>query len=280
MKHPSLVYLILCLWCWAPIAQLRAIPLSVFLGGSPPSAPSFTAYTAVFDGANDAVRYSGIANNVADGKTFTISFWINFDGSDGVTKHIWEISSTTAIKLYVWKDTDNKINVRGNSFGGTNRLQMGTTSTFTAASAGWDGDGWSHIFICADTTDAAKCKIYVNGSQEAVISVRDSSTNIDLAPDSDPRYAVGSSAGNTAGLRLNAALAELLFYDTYHDIPASFYNGTNPADIGATGSTPTGSAPDFYYSRNGQGEDWKTDSSGNGHTLSTVTGGLTATTAP
>ncbi len=40
MKHPSLVYLVLCLWCWAPLAQLKAIPLSVFLGGSPPSAPA------------------------------------------------------------------------------------------------------------------------------------------------------------------------------------------------------------------------------------------------
>lgn len=41
MKHPSLVYLVLCLWCWAPLAQLRAIPLAQFLSGSPPSATSY-----------------------------------------------------------------------------------------------------------------------------------------------------------------------------------------------------------------------------------------------
>ncbi len=42
MKHPSLVYLVICLWCWAPLAELRAIPLSVFLGGSPPaSGPTY-----------------------------------------------------------------------------------------------------------------------------------------------------------------------------------------------------------------------------------------------
>lgn len=279
MKHPSLVYLVLCLWCWAPLAQLKAIPLSVFLGGSPPSAPSFTAYTAVFDGS-DAVRYAGIANNVVDGKTFTISIWVNFEGSDGVAKHIWEIASTASPRLSLVKGTDNYIYINGYSSGGTLRLQVRTTSTFTAASGGWDGDGWHHAFICMNTANAAQCKIYINGVEEGVILTRDSSADLDLAPSSGPRYCVGSSGGDTAGLRLNAALAELVFYDTFHDIPTAFYSGTNPADLGANGSVPTGSAPDFYYSRNGQGEDWKTDSSGNGHTLSTVNGTLTSTTAP
>ncbi len=54
MKHPSLVYLVICLWCWAPLAQLRAIPLSVFLGGSPPSASAYLV--------NESFEGTGYAN--------------------------------------------------------------------------------------------------------------------------------------------------------------------------------------------------------------------------
>ncbi len=34
MKHPFIVYLILCLWCWAPVATLRAVPLHFLVGGN------------------------------------------------------------------------------------------------------------------------------------------------------------------------------------------------------------------------------------------------------
>ncbi len=34
MKHPFIVYLILCLWCWAPLATLRAVPLHFLVGAN------------------------------------------------------------------------------------------------------------------------------------------------------------------------------------------------------------------------------------------------------
>jgi hypothetical protein len=47
MKNRFLVLLIACLWCWVPLAQLRALPLTVFLGGSPPAASGPIAFVGV-----------------------------------------------------------------------------------------------------------------------------------------------------------------------------------------------------------------------------------------
>lgn len=41
-KNSLLTYLIVLLWCWAPFISLNAIPLTVFLGGSPPAVAAAT----------------------------------------------------------------------------------------------------------------------------------------------------------------------------------------------------------------------------------------------
>jgi hypothetical protein len=75
MKHPSIVYLVLCLWCWAPLAQLRAVPLSVFLsgsaggggGGTSPGTANLDAWWAL-ENANDS---SAGARNLSTGGSVT-----------------------------------------------------------------------------------------------------------------------------------------------------------------------------------------------------------------
>lgn len=276
MKSPFLTILVICFWACSP---LGAIPLHLFLGGSPPpTVASFTAQTAVFDGTNDYARYSSSPGTVADGKNFTCSFWINFSGGDAVSQCIFSIAAVTASKLRILKNASNQIQVIGASSGATTQIDMNGGTAITAAGTGFDGsDGWYHVFICVDTTTQANCKIYINGVAESMTyTTITSASSIDLSPTS-PKYTVGALGSDLS--KMSAAIAEFVFYDAYHDLPTSFYSGTVPTDIGATGATPTGSAPDFYFSRNGSGDSWATGSSGNGYNLS-VTGALTSTTAP
>lgn len=76
MKHSSLVYLVICIWCWAPLAQLRAVPLAQFLGGSPPAGTSptylvkqnFETATTGYDNEETWVTASGSPNPAYTGE--------------------------------------------------------------------------------------------------------------------------------------------------------------------------------------------------------------------
>lgn len=280
MKHRhTLTLIIACLWCWAPLASLRAVPLHVFLGGSPSAPSSFTVHTAVFDGSNDYLRRGSQLNGVTDGKTSTVSFWINMDAGDGSSGPIFRIALGADDRFIVARGDSNTIRIIGDSPGGTTMLDITGSTPITAAGTGWGGSGWYHIFICINTTSEAATKIYVNGVPETVTyTTLDGSLALDLAPTS-ARITIGANSQSTATNHLNGALAEFVYFDTYHDIPASFYSGTSPADIGATGSVPTGAAPDIYLSRVGGGNSWVSDSSGNGNDF-VATGTIETTTPP
>jgi len=278
----NLLPLLVGWFCFSVLAPALAVSPWLFhtRGAFTGGGGGFTAETATFNGSSHYARLTGAAAGIADGKVFTCSFWMKLSGGDSATQGIWTMAATTASRVSITRNSSNVLSVSASNFAAAQILGMTGSTTLTAAHAGWDGvDGWNHVFICVNLATASQddCKIYLNGVQETEsFSTGPTNDTIDIAP-TGPRYTVGASGGGIANF--NGALAEFVFYDSFHDIPSSFYTGTKPADIGATGSTPTGSAPDFYFSRNGSGNDWATDSSGTGNTL-TPNGTLGSTTAP
>ena len=68
---------------------------------------SFTAQTAVFDGTNDYMEKATAPSGIADGKQFTFSCWVRFDGGDGTEQRIFNFLEGGSIRLMFYRYSDN-----------------------------------------------------------------------------------------------------------------------------------------------------------------------------
>lgn len=231
---------------------------------------TFSVNTAVFSSGNYA-RSTTALTGVSDGRAFTLSLWAKFTGGDGVVQRIFSISNSTAPKLALTKTATNKIQIYAVSPGGTVLLTAENTTSITTSS------GWVHVYCAVDAlTGTTNHKLYIDGVNEYTNSALSNAADIDMAT-STPRLTIGYSEADANPM--TGELAEVWFNDAYLDNLAGFYSGGSPVNLGSDGSTPLGSAPALYLSRNGSGNSWATDSSGNGNTL-TVTGTLGTGTPP
>jgi hypothetical protein len=104
-----------------------------------------------------------------------------------------------------------------------------------------------------DTSDANKYHLYVNGVQATTYFTVYTSTNIDYAITTTPRYYIG--ANPTPSQYFNGRLGAVWFNTSYIDLSvasnlAKFVTGTGidakPADLGTNGELPTGTSPIIY----------------------------------
>jgi hypothetical protein len=240
--------------------------MSWFFGGT-----SYTANTAVFDGTNDYLRLTSSGpTGLADGKTFTCSFWVDFAGADNNYQALFDICSAGGtLKLRIYRSNNNKITLLGLKSDDTTLLAMDSGATILAAA------GWVHVYICIDLANASNRKIYFNGSAQSIAVTTYTDDTMDLVAGASAKYTVGAE-GDDDGIKLNGALCEFWFDDSYLDDPTKFASGGHPISLGSDGSTPTGSAPVFYLK--GSGDGFATNS-GTGGNL-TLTGTLGTTTPP
>lgn len=224
---------------------------------------TFTVNTALMSASNYA-RRSTAPTGLADSTTYTLSCFAEFTAGDGVDQTVFDISNGTAAKLRLRKTSANSLVFDTWTPGGSSLATMTTSGTVTVAS------GRVHIYVCVNQTNTALCKFYVNGTNVRTDSSIGNAAACDLVP-STPKYSFARNGGDTS--TADVRISEFWFDDIYLDSPSLFATGNTPIDIGTNGETPTGSAPAFYFSRNGSGNSWATDSSGNGNNL-TVTGTL------
>lgn len=132
--------------------------------------------TAVFDGVNDYMNFTSSGpTGLADGKAFTFSAWIRFDGGDGSDQRIIGcVNSSLSTRFFVRKTTANLISLLGLNSSGTTILNVESSDTLTAAS------GWAHVYACVDMSDSAKRKIYINGSPQTLNIVSWTDDTIDM----------------------------------------------------------------------------------------------------
>lgn len=221
--------------------------------------------SATFDGTNDYMVKSGGLSGIADSKLATLSFWVTFNGGDGAQQIIFEIAdSSNNVRLSCYKRTDNRIQFIARDASGNTVTTLYTSPSYTAAS------GRLHVLFRTDNTSTTARQCWVNGSSVSLLASNNVNTDIDLATTGD----ISIGASRTGASKLNAKLEELWFKGGAWVDASEFRNGSNPKDIGATGNGTTGGTPHLYLSRNGSGNDWRVDSSGNGNTF-TVTGSLT-----
>lgn len=237
--------------------------------GAPPSGGGCPD-GVTFDGANDWLARGGDLTGSADGRQGTCSFWVKFNGGDAAEQRI--LGNFDA-NVKIFRDVGNHLHVylANAAFSISYENRQGDAYTIVAGA-------WHHVLVSWDMNFAAgakKCHIYIDDAQPG-----DSPSDTGAAFDIDytsTNWVVGVN-GDQNGQYLNADLAAFWFAEgVYYDLT----NATNrrkfitadlkAADLGADGSTPTGSKPIVYL--NGPASGFQTNLGTGGNY--TVSGALT-----
>lgn len=249
---------------WVPFApailraadalSLRDPSYGALLGA--PAESGYTAYASVFDGSNDYMTRGVDLTGNADGKKGTFSCWFKLTGGDSTTQRIF---CTQNQQLVIWRHAANQFKIYSAN------LFIETVATFIVTGS------WVHICACWDVSTPGARHIYVNGLDDTVENTF-TDANIDYT---DSNHAIGAEVAGTN--KFYGELCEVyLNLSEYLNDPTKFASGGKPISLGATGSTPTGTAPIIYFrdpydsfeTNRGTGGDF------------TVTGALTQGTPP
>lgn len=205
--------------------------MSIILNPYAFSSSAYTTDAVVFDGTNDYMSRGANLTGVANGNKGTASFWIKFNGGDGIQQYIYGanfiiIKSALNIIQFVY---------------GSTILNLKTSSSITTSS------GWVHVLSSWDNSIDAY-HLYINNSSD---SNSPSGTGASIIYSATNHF-IGISSG--LGNKLNASLADFYFnMSEYIDLSnssnrAKFINQSTlkPVNLGATGSIPTGTAPIIF----------------------------------
>lgn len=198
------------------------------------SATSFAYSSAQFDGTNDWLNRGANLTGAVDSKKFMISFWCKFTGGDGDFVGMLYSSDGGVFRLKRQADQLTVDCSVGN---------FSTSGTLTVAT------GWFHCLISCDA-GINRAQIYINDVSDSVIgggALTDAAIGFSGLID----WGVGA-------IPTGSVKADALFSEFYFQIGESLdmSNSTNrrkfitagghPADMGADGSTPTGTQPLIY----------------------------------
>jgi len=249
-------------------------------GSSGPRGP-FPVGAAAFDGSTGLTK-SGSFTGVSDGPNALISFWLLKSVSNSM--RIFDTDNGPINPVRITTETNGKITltVRG-APDGVNK------SVFWQSTNGFATGVWQHFAISWNTNFSAGNKVVklaVDGVAEAMppLADGDPAFNPDYTPNN---YSVSGTGGSAPFI--NGALAEFYFnFATYLDITQASNNqkfrdvNGFPVDLGATGSTPTGTAPGLFLrvAAGAAASTFATNVTGNGN-MTVAAGALTlSSTSP
>ncbi len=205
----------------------------------PPDTSSYVYYATQFDKATpDYLVKTGTITG-SDSKTCIFSTWVKLTGTDGVAnRFIGNLSSDVLLQRLA----SNAVRIATyNTDGVTVALTMTSTGTIIS-------DGvWHHVLINMDSSNATNCWIAIDGT---------AGTTIDTRNDVTAKFAASywNVGYETSGVALDAALSE--FYFAPGQTLGAFSSAnvlkfrtvySKPADLGVSGSTPTGNPPAVYF---------------------------------
>jgi uncharacterized repeat protein (TIGR02059 family) len=233
----------------------------------------YAAVAVSFDGSNDYLSRGGVWSGASDGKQGIVSFWFNMQGGDGAANQFAFITQNagTSARFWLTRNSSNKWVLNGRNNAGATILTMTSNAAYSTVS----NPGWMHFLAAWDLATGVG-QLYVSDASDLLAGP--TLTNDTIA------YNTGVA---TVTIGSDAAAASKLFAyisDLYINIATTLdiSNSTNrrlfisaggkPVDLGADGSTPTGSAPIVFLAN--PVASWETNLGGGGGF--TENGALTA----
>lgn len=232
----------------------RATTQQLYLGQGASGGGGFVVDAADFDGTNDFLtRTSAFTNSPAATKTGSLSLWFKFDtlptpGSGNIVGviHGWGTAGAPPEGLVI------EINDDGSLFFYAGEDDLGTDAaqcTFLSAASLVVVGSWHHLAIAWDAS-ASLCKAYYDG---AAISFGTSPTfnNFNFNWTRVVNWTYGAQIGGSG--KSDGGMAEVwvgpnqyIDFSVAANLQKFRTAGGKPVDVGADGSTPTGTKPLFY----------------------------------
>ena len=229
----------------------------------PVAPPAFAAQAANFDGGD---YYSSNAISVGATSNFLFSMWLRCADTtwNTPTRRIYQFRIGSTIVMELLTASSGRMTMRFNNDTATD------TATFYAAAGSTAFITGQYYHIMAAGT-ASGCTIYVNGVSMATLTY----ASLDFGGQTLTQIGVG--AGSTGTGQWNGDIGHL-YINLQQTLDLSvlanrekFALAGVPVNLGADGSTPTGSVPDYYY--DGAAPAWNNKGTRGNVTL---TGALTA----
>lgn len=188
-----------------------------------------------FDGSTDYFLRGGGLTGAADGRVGLASVWVRPDA--------------VGASHYIITNTNSRVQLLLN----TNKLELqlrnpsNTIVSRVLSATNLSTGSWQHLLVAWDT-DAQRLQMYVDDADDADTPTHNSTDDIDYTV---ADWSVGASTGGLANL--NGCISELYFNSAETlDISTTanrrkFVSADLKAvNLGANGSTPTGTAPIVY----------------------------------
>jgi hypothetical protein len=204
----------------------------------------YTATSAVFDGTNDYLDRTANLTGTADSKVGLFSAWLKMGaGSNNAAFNAILTWSTGG--SYITRDTSGRVEFQlsNSSAAPVVKLRSNSSSLVIAS-------GWVHVLASWDTSTAGRRHLYINGSAQTTVVTFTADGVIDYAATVAGIEVGGFSGGQS---KFNGLMAEVYFAQEWLDISVEanrekFILAGAPVDLGADGSTPTGTQPILYLS--------------------------------
>lgn len=236
-----------------------------------------------FDGTNDLTRLLANHTGLSDSKVGTINFWVRFTGDDGANQHvIMGATNLSQIRFRVLRLSTGAWRLDGWNSDDSIVLTLTTTSTNNTVSK-----GWIHFIASWDLANS-KGHLYIDDVvDEATVTTVDKTIMLAgyTIPGSVDGWAYGGDSVNgslPANAKVTGSLSHFWFDTSYLDLDVTANRrkfitaGLAPAEVGTDGSTPTGSAPKWYFPDG----DSSSNAADPGNNEFTITGALTQVSGP
>lgn len=211
----------------------------------------YIANPVTFDGVNDHLDRGGALTGVSDSKLFTASCWFKTSFVATSQRLVWGGGSTPKVVLSIF-GTSNTINlILRNSAANTIICDITSTVTYTTGA-------WNHAILSVDLANTSNRHIYING-----VGGLSAATYTDDIVDFDGAAEWRISANSSLAQKVDGDLADLwVAPGVYIDLSVQanrekFVIANTPFDLGADGSSPTGSAPAIFLA--GATSTWQTN---------------------
>ena len=270
-------------WGIADFSQIRSSIVPSFQG-----LLRFLTFPALFDATTYLTRASDFTSN-ANTNFFLCSFWFNISSNSsgaGVSKIIYVNSSdfgTEGTVSVVFSGASGRISVNGfnsTAFVPVFSAQLGTTAANSFSSV--SNLGWHNVLVSVSAT-GSRFYAYIDNVAVTPTSTTVTALTIDYTR-TEHQFGSGTSSGKSLGL-VNIDIAQFyLNTQSYLDLSQSSNRllfrtqSGGPADMGASGATPTASSPMIYLT--GPASIWN-NNVGYGGAFTVAAGALTnSTTVP